>query len=591
MLTRGARCFLLIMNTRSLYLRLLSFVKPHWFIFLISIICMIISAATEPLFAEMLKWLWSGFADPENTKVILIPVAIVGLFALRGILTFGATYGMSWVSNTVITDIRSRMFDRLITLPTSYFDTHSSGVLISRIANDVNGVSNAATSALTTIVKDSVTIIALLAYLIYLNWQMTLITFVVVPLVLIIVRKFSRKLRQAAKNSQATLGYVVHVLEESISCQRIVKIFGGQNYERQRFGKANTELRHQAMKQTVAAAATVPLTQICASIALSLVIYFALYESAEGRLTVESFVAFLTAMILLLSPIKRLADVNTPLQRGLAAAESVFTLLDELPEADDGTIELQNTNGQVKFEGISFCYPESEQPALDNIDLTIEPGKTVALVGASGSGKSTIASLIPHFYSPSTGRILIDGHDIETLKLASLRKQIALVSQEVVLFNDTIANNIAYGAPKDTPLEKIIDAAKAANAWEFIQEMPDGIQTMIGEKGLRLSGGQRQRIAIARALLKNAPILILDEATSALDTESERKVQAALNTLMQNRTTLVIAHRLSTIENADTIVVMQKGRILEQGTHEQLLKARGMYAHLHMLQFNEDVPQ
>ena len=402
------------------------------------------------------------------------------------------------------------------------------------------------------------------------------------------VRLFSGRLREMSRGAQRAVGNVAHVLEETIECHKVVKLFGGEGYEVGRFRRENNALRGYNMRQTIAAASSMPMVQLLGSIALAVIVYIAIRQSQLGETTIGAFVSFITAMLMLLSPLKRLTDVNVPLQRGLAAAESVFALLDEPPETDRGTRVLGRVAGRIEFEGVSFSYPTRTNPALDAVTLTIAPGERVALVGASGSGKTTLANLVPRFYEPNAGRILVDGEDVGGATLASLRANIALVSQDVVLFNDSIAANIAYGARAGASEAEIVAAAEAAHAMEFIRETPEGLNTLIGENGLRLSGGQRQRLAIARALLKDAPILILDEATSALDSESERLVQAALETLMKNRTTLVIAHRLSTIENADRILVLARGRVVETGRHAELLAADGVYARLYRIQFALD---
>jgi subfamily B ATP-binding cassette protein MsbA len=405
------------------------------------------------------------------------------------------------------------------------------------------------------------------------------------PVIVFIMRTVSRRLRVASRNSQRAMGDITQVIEESVSAHKVVKLFGGQEYERHRFNSQANWVRRHAMKQATAAAANIPIVQMVAAIALAVIVYLATEQSRSDETTVGGFLSFITAMLMLTPPLKRLAGVSEHMQRGLAASESVFELLDTSGETDTGSKVITRTSGRLQFENVSFAYQDKEKLALKNINLEIPAGETVALVGASGSGKSTLANLVPRFYSPNSGRITLDGSDLVELTLDSLRSNIALVSQEVVLFNDTVAANIAYGQMRDVPEAEIIAAAQAAHAMEFIREMPQGLQTLVGERGVRMSGGQRQRIAIARAILKNAPILILDEATSALDSESERHVQAALETLMRGRTTLVIAHRLSTIEKADRIVVLQNGEIVEVGTHQELLARGHVYAQLHRIQF------
>ena len=577
-------------SSRELYARLMSYVRPYWKVFALAILGMVLTAATEPMFPALLKPLLDGsFIKRDQSVSYLMPFALVGIFLLRGVLTFVSSYAMSWVSNRVILDLRAVLFHRLLQLPSSYFENNSSGALLSKIAYDVSGVNAAATSVLTVLVRDALAVIGLLIWLFYLNWKLTLLTLIVVPAVAIVIKLTSKRLRRMSTESMRAMGDVTHVLEESIECQKVVKVFGGQRYEESRFGRANQELRGFSMRQSVAASLTAPMVQLFAAIALAIIVGIALKQSESDQFTVGEFVSFITAMLMLLAPLKHLSDINAPLQRGLASAESVFSVLDEKPENDTGTVELPRARGELRFDDLGFTYAGSSRAALERIDLTIKPGETVALVGQSGSGKSTLVSLLPRFYDPTRGRILLDGHDLRDLKLASLRGNIAMVSQDVALFNDTVAANIAYGTMSGATREQVEAAAKAAHATEYIREMSDGFETMIGENGVKLSGGQRQRLAIARALLKNAPVLILDEATSALDSESERYVQEALKTLMQGRTTIVIAHRLSTVEHADRIVVMSRGLIAEVGTHTELLARDGLYAKLYRIQFAEDV--
>ncbi len=574
-------------DNRTLYLRLLGYVRPYRKVFGLAILGMALTALTEPLFPALMKPLLDkGFQPDARSDLYLIPLALVSIFVVRGFLTYFTSYAMAWVTNRLIMDLRRQMFDRLLTLPTRFYDDQSSGVLISRVTYGVTDFTSAATTVLTALVRDSLTVTGLLCYMLYFDWKLTLIALSVGPLIVGVVKKFGKRLRAASRRGYDAMAQISHILEETIGAHKVVKVFGGQRYEARRFEDVSNEFRVAAMRESMAASATVPLTQVASASALAIIIYVALLNAAQSNITVGGFVSFMTAMLMLLAPVKRLTEMNAPLQRGLTAAENIFTLLDQLAEEDHGTQILPASRSHaIAFEQVGFGYEGAPRAALQEIGLNIPSGQTVALVGPSGSGKTTLGTLLPRFYNTASGRILIDGRDVQSLTLESLRASIALVSQDVVLFNDSVAANIAYGGATHATEAEIIEAAKAAHAWEFIQQMPQGLQTMVGENGVKLSGGQRQRIAIARAFLKNAPILILDEATSALDSESERQIQSALEQLIHGRTALVIAHRLSTVEHADCIVVLDKGRIVEQGRHAELLALGGLYTHLYSLQF------
>ena len=579
------------MSSAELYLRLLQYVKPYWRVFAVSLLGMVIVALTEPALPALLQPLLDGtFVHRDETLIRWMPFIILGLIVVRGGAEYMGAYAINWVGNKLVVDLRTAMFGKLLALSTPYYDDHASGNLMSKLTYDVTQVTAAATSVLTVVFRDTIALIGLLGWMLWLNWKLTLLALVMTPLIVGVVRLISVRLRNSSRAVQQAMGDVTQVLQESIDGHKVVKLFGGQRYEAARFAEQANRVRSFMMKQVTAAAASVPVVQLLAGIALAAIVYLATRQSGSSQVTVGEFVSFITAMLMLTAPLKRITGVNEPLQRGLAAAESVFELIDQPSERDPGQTSIARARGEICFDGVSFSYVDANRPALDSIALTINPGETVALVGASGSGKSTLANLVPHFYRPGTGRILLDGHNLETLTLASLRANIALVSQDVVLFNDTVAANIAYGVMRDTQEADIVAAAEAAHAMEFIRNMPQGLQTLVGENGVKLSGGQRQRLAIARALLKNAPVLILDEATSALDSESERHVQAALDTLMRGRTTIVIAHRLSTIEKAGRIVVLDRGRIAEVGNHRELLEKNGIYAKLYNIQFKLQEP-
>ena len=573
-------------TSREIYLRLLSHVWPYRAALAGGIVAMVVGGLADAAIVKLVGPLIDElFVRRNRDLAILLPLGIVVVFFVSGLASFASGYATQWVGQKVILDLRRAMFSRVLHLPPAYFDDVSTASLVTRFTNDVNNLAGAATSVLTVAVRDTVTIVALLAILFTSNWKLTLVTFVVIPPIALVVGAFSRRLRAMSRETQRAVGGIAEVLDESIANQRVVRIFGGQEYETRRFEKAGQALRRFNMKQAAAAAGTVPATQLLVACAIATIVWLAAGQAFAGSTDVGHFIEFIGAMGLILQPLKRLTGVNEHLQRGLAACESVFDLVDTQPEDDRGTVEIDRARGAIAFDGVALSYRGAAQPALDAVSLAIAPGETVALVGPSGSGKSSLIHLLPRFYHPQAGRVTLDGRDLESLTLASLRRQLSLVSQNVVLFNDTVAANIAYGRLDRVSEADIVRAAQAAHAMEFISEMPQGLQTPIGENGARLSGGQRQRIAIARAILKDAPVLLLDEATSALDTESERAVQAALESLMRGRTTIVIAHRLSTVEKADRIVVLSHGRIVETGTHAELVAAGGVYAGLHRLQF------
>ncbi len=573
-------------SSRELYLRLLRHVWPYRGALFAGIVGMVVGGLADAALVKLTGPLIDElFVHRNRDLMVLLPLAIIGVFLVSGIASFTSGYSSQWVANKVILDLRREMFAKVLRLPPAFFDEVPTAQLVTRFTFDVNNLAAASTSVLTVLVRDSVTIAALLAVLLYSNWKLTIIAFVVIPPIALVVRLFSRRLRQMSRENQRAVGGIAEVLDEAIGNQRVVRIFGGQKYESERFEQAGQKIRRFTMKHATAAAGTVPVTQLIVACAIAAIIYFAAGQAFAGSTDVGHFIEFIAATGMLLQPLKRLTGINEQLQKGLAACESVFGLVDEAPEEDRGTMSLARAQGAIRFEAVSLTYQGGSRAALAEVSLEVRPGETVALVGPSGSGKSSLIHLLPRFYRPTSGRITLDGHDLESLTLESLRRQIALVSQSVVLFNDTVAANIAYGRADRTNEADIVRAAQAAHAMEFIRALPQGLHTEIGENGAKLSGGQRQRIAIARAILKDAPILLLDEATSALDTESERAVQAALEALMKGRTTIVIAHRLSTIEKADRIVVLAQGRIAEIGSHRDLVTAGGVYAGLHRLQF------
>jgi len=572
----------------SIYRRLLSYVKPYRTVFAIAALGMAVMAVTEASFAFLMKpILDKGFVDHDPVSVRMIPLYLMGLFILRGLASYASSYGMQWVGRGVIADMRAQLFGHYLQLPAGYFDRRNSGDMISIITFNIEQVAIAITNAVTILVRDSLTALALLGVMLYHSGPLTLLVLLIGPVVGLVISRISRRYRKISKNVQNSMGTVTHITQEIIDGQRVVKTFGGHEYERHRFDDVNQHNRQQYLKMTSTESISVSFIQFLAASALAAIVYMATRDEASSIATPGAFISFITAMILLMPTLKRLTTINVSLQRGITAAESVFAILDTELESDTGSRQPQRVKGAVQYQNINFSYTGSRERVLKNISFEIAAGETLAIVGRSGSGKSTLVNLLPRFYGATEGSILLDGHDICDYSLSGLREQIALVSQHVTLFNDTVARNIAYGQLEQVDESRIIAAARAAHAMEFIDELPEGIHTLVGEDGLNLSGGQRQRLAIARALLKNAPILILDEATSALDTESERLVQQGLEELMENRTTLVIAHRLSTVEKADRILVLDGGQLVESGTHAELLEKNGHYAALYRMQFQD----
>lgn len=565
--------------------RLAAMIKSYRKRTLLALVGMMVTAATEPTVTYLMKELLDkGFVGKLGFSVWLVPVCLVGLFFVRGVSTFMTTYMMTWVTSRLQNDLRREVYVRLLDVPMNFHAKHSTGKVINSMMFETQQIIDMVKNVITSLIRDVLTAIGLFAMLLYYNWQLTLITLVLIPTTAYVVRKTGKRLQRLTQNYLGVNAELTQVLEETTRAQQVIKIFGGQRYERERFEQRAEKLRSYTMRMSSTFAATVPITQLIAACALSVVVVIALLQANSGHATVGTFVAFITSMLMLLTPLKRIAEVNGPLQRGLAAADAVFELIDAQPERTNGKTLPVRAAGKLEFVDVSFTYPGQGKPALQHVDLTIQPGETVAFVGMSGGGKSTLVNLVPEFFAPTSGELRLDSEPISAISLGSLRRQIAMVSQHVVLFDDTVAANIAYGDAQPDRA-RIEAAAKAAHLADVIATLPQGLETMIGDNGNRLSGGQRQRLAIARAIYKDAPILILDEATSALDTESERAVQAALDELMRGRTTLVIAHRLSTIERADRIVVLSEGRIIEIGSHAELLERNGVYANLYQLQF------
>ncbi|MFM0070475.1 lipid A export permease/ATP-binding protein MsbA [Paraburkholderia sediminicola] len=571
--------------------RLWPYIKPLLWVVVGAIAAMAVSAGTDAAIPALLKPLLDkGFGAHANDNAKwFVPAAVIGLALIRGVSQYASGYLLAYVSNKILLDLRLKMFDRMIHTSVAFFQRETASTVINAIVFEVNQILNVLLSVLVTLVRDSLTVVFLLGYLFYLNWRLTLIVAVLLPGIGWLVGKINRRLRRLNREHQLLTNELSYIVEETVGGYKVVKVHNGEQYETDRFTAMSKRLRGYAMRMTVSGGLAQPLTQFLASIALAVVITIAVVQSSSDQTTVGGFVAFVTSMLLIISPLKHLMDVNQPLQRGMTACELIFGLIDEPSEPEGGGKPLERARGEVEFRDVSFTYGSNAthgRHTLDQVSFKVAPGEMVALAGPSGSGKTTLVNLLPRFFDPTGGEILVDGVALPEYGLHALRSQIAMVSQDVVLFNDTVANNVAYGQPADP--DKVKAALRAANLWDTVEAMPNGIDTLVGDNGMMLSGGQRQRLAIARAIYKDAPILILDEATSALDSESERHVQAALETLMKGRTTLVIAHRLSTIERADRILVMDAGHIVERGSHRELLAQGGLYAHLHRIQFQQD---
>ena len=572
----------------KIYLRLLVYGKPYWAMFSIGVIAMLLFAVTDTGFAFLIKTLTDSFAgtgtayDTQELKVML-PFAVIIIFIVRGVSGFFSVYNIAWIGRQVIKLLRGEVYNKFLTLPTLFLDRESNAELLSKVTYNIEQVAESTSNILTVLIRDTLTIIVLSVYMVYLNPTLASVIFLVAPVIAILVRFLSLLFRRYSERIQDSMADVTHAIKETLQNHRIIKVFDGQDFEEERFSVVNESNRKHNMKLFSTKAIGDALTIFLSSLGVAGVVYVATLDEVRSSMTVGDFSGFITAMVLLMTPLKRLTNVNAMIQKGIAAAGSIFSLIDEKDEVDQGTLEAKRMEGFISFQDVNFSYDDNKQ-TLKGINLTINPNEKLAIVGKSGSGKTTLVNLIPRFYEISTGNLMIDAENIQNYSLRSLRTNISLVTQEVTLFNDTIFNNIAYGKYSDDEVKRVVSSAHMD---EFIDSLPEGLNTLVGDQGILLSGGQRQRIAIARALLKDAPILILDEATSALDSESEQHIQKALDQLMMNRTTLVIAHRLSTIENADRIIVLSKGQIVEEGTHEELLYNNAEYASLHRLQFND----
>ena len=575
----------------QIYRRLVAYSIQYWPYLLLATVGLVLSALTQPLFAWIMGPLLDKAIMQKDPVVIRwLPWGIMGIFLLRGLSMFMANYYMGFVGRRVVQQIRDHLFDHFLRLPVQYYQQHSTGKSLAHLTYYADQLATAATRGITVLIQETATVIGLVGLLFYRSWQLALTLLLILPLITLVIVYATKRLRRLSQQVQSSMGDVTQVANEMIQGYKVVRIFNGERYESQRFAKINARNMQLDMKRLVTELLSTPLVQFLVAAALAFMVYVATRPATLEELTPGVFMSFIMAMILLLTPIRSLTQLNAQLQKAIAAGDSIFRLLDTPSEPDNGKTPLAHSEGRVEFRQVEFYYPDSKWPVLRDINFIVEPGQKVALVGRSGCGKTSLMNLLVRFYDYQHGEILLDDIPLPALPLADLRRQIAYVGQDIVLFNDTVRNNIAYGDMRNAPETKIRAAAEAAHALDFIEQLPQGMETLIGDNGVMLSGGQRQRLAIARAILADAPILILDEATSALDTESEHYIKEGLEHLLQGRTTFMIAHRLSTIENADMILVMADGAIIEQGTHQSLLAQAGQYAHLYALQFSDTSP-